>query len=600
MRIFKILQYLCLFISSYVFSQTSYSTDSTYFQKISPYYFFNDTTFPHYQFIDTSVIHFQNSLPFYFNGQIGTAQPDYLLQNSDESIGSRIWDFFIPDILTEKNLPVYRTKGFYSQLDGIAGSKDEQHFKAYFTSPVKQKHQINFYLRRSTNKGFYQRQQASITNFFTDYHLFGKKRMSMDANLLLNYIKYQENGGITKDTLSYNELSIDKILIPIRLQDARKNIQTHSFQYNIHYLLHKDSIQSHAVSLSFHTQRKIFQYQDNYPLSGYYNFIFLDTIKTNDSLHSIKIDIPLSYTYKHKNIITQLSYQYQWNNIHLFMDTLMENHILKSQTELYFKLSQHSVFNQSIDVNYIFNGTQKNNLYVKLLSTVNYRQIKTELLLKSVYESPTFLENFWYSNHFIWYNHFKNISKQTISVAVRYQNFLSLNYKLLNTKNYIFFIDNYPQQYTNNLVIHQIKLAIDKVFFKHLGLKADYYYQWKSASVIALPEHFLKADVYYQGRWFHKNLLVNTGMQYISTLTAFSIYQYNPSTGIYSISTKDFYSIPYPQIGIYFSGRIKPVNFFIRMDNILSSFYPQAYYYIPHYMMQDRFFRMGISWSFFD
>lgn len=592
--------YLYLCVSSYAFAQTTYSTDRTYFQKLSSFYFFKDTILNYYQFIDTSAIHFQSSLPFYFNGQIGTIQPDYLLQHQEDEIGSRVWNFFILDILDEKKIPLYRTKGFYSQLEGIAGSKDEQHFRAYFTSPIHQKHQVTVYLRRSTNKGFYQRQQVSITNFFLDYHLFGKGRVYMDAYLLINNIKHQENGGITKDTLSLDELSTDKTLIPVNLSDARKNIQTHTFHYSLNYLVKKDSANPQNLSLSIFANRKIFHYQDNYPLSGYYNFIFLDTVKTNDSLHSIKIDIPLSYSYKLKNFLAQIGYHYQWNNIHLHMDTIMENHFLRAQTEAYFNLSQYSMIRQSAEVNYSFQGTQKNNVYAHILSHLNYKQWQVDLSVKLLHQSPAFQENFWYSNHFIWYNRFKEVSKQIFSIALHYASFVSLNYTFMNAKNFIFFMDNYPQQYNNNLNVHQFKLNIDKVVLKHLGIRTEYYYQWKNISVIALPEHFLKADVYYQGRWFRKNLLANIGIQYISTLTNFETYQYQPATGIYSITTKPFYAMSYPQIGIYFSGRIKPVNFFIRVDNILSAVYPQSYYFIPHYMQPDRYFRMGITWSFFD
>ncbi len=592
--------YLFFVASSTIIGQTKYINDSTYFQKISTLYFLRDTTLYESQFIDTSIIHFQNSIPFYFNGQINTAQPDYLLQNIDDIIGSKVSNIYHPDILTENQATVYRTKGFYSQINGITGSKDEQHFMAYFTSPIQAKHQINFYLRRSTNKGFYQNQQATTTNFFTDYHLFGEKRISMNASILLNYIKQQENGGIQNDTLSYRELFLDKTLIPINLSNAKKNIRHHSFQYHFYYSLNRFPSNQHTLSFSLLANQKLFQYQDDQPMSGYYNSIFLDTLKTNDSLHSIKLDVPISYIFKFKNSVTQVAYQYQWNNIYLFVDTIMQNHIIQGETNIRFKLFNIISGIQSVQANYIFHGTHKNNWKAEISSELTYKKIIFKLLIKNIYQSPTFQENYWYSNHFIWNNHFQNISKQILSTTLKYSSFVSLNYSFFNMKDFIFFLDHYPQQYKKNLIIHQFKTEIDKVFFKHLGINLNYYYQWKNTNIIALPKHFIKTDIYYQGRWFHKNLLVNTGIQYISALTYFDTYQYNPATGVYSIMSNYFQAGNYPQIGLYFSGRIKPVNFFIRMDNILSSIYSQPYYFIPHYMMPDRTFRMGISWSFFD
>ncbi|MCX7728932.1 MAG: putative porin, partial [Bacteroidia bacterium] len=283
-----------LLISVFLKAQTTYITDSTYFQRISFFYYIQDSSFHSYQYSypDTSVLGFQNSLPFYFNGQIGTTQPDYLLQNMNTEIGSRVLNVYYPDEVRPTQVDIFRTKGFYSKLEGIAGSKDEQHFRAWFLSPIRSHSQINFYLRRSTNTGFYQNQKGSVTNVFADYHFFSKKKISMDAQILLNFIKHQENGGIVKDTLSYNDLLVDKILIPVNLSDAKKNYQSQFFHYQINYLLNH----RHALSLGMDANKQLFHYQDNFPSSGYYSFVFIDTTKTNDSLHSWKVNLPLSYT----------------------------------------------------------------------------------------------------------------------------------------------------------------------------------------------------------------------------------------------------------------------------------------------------------------
>ncbi|GIV26936.1 MAG: hypothetical protein KatS3mg027_0750 [Bacteroidia bacterium] len=597
----NILTYLNAFIYLFtnLMAQTKYDTDSRYFQKPSPFYFLNDTTLQITQYIDTSVLSFQYSLPFYFNGQIGTAQPDYLLQQNDFEIGNRVLSVYYPDIITLENINIYKTKGFFAKLEGIAGSKDEQHFRAFFTSPIKQQHQINFFLRRSTNTGFYQHQKASITNLFTDYHWFGKKRFSMDTKLLLNFLKHQENGGITIDTLSYNDLFLDKTLVPVSLSSATKKYNNHTAELNAHYRFGKDTINLNAISIGIRAFQELYQYTDNYPFSGYYNFIFLDTIKTNDSLNSWKIELPLTYSFKLNNTIAQLTYYYQYNKIHFSFDTVLQNHFLEGKTFHSFQYLKFSG-NSGTELKYIINGTQKNNYYFKVFSNIHYKKWSTEMQVSTFQQSPTFQQNFWYSNHFIWENHFQNILTSTFHFSLAFDKFIRLSYTGRTIKNFVYFLDNYPQQYTNNLMVHQWQLQLNFLLLKHIGIKSNYYYQWKSADVIALPQHFLDVDLYYQGRWFKNNLLVNTGVQFISALNYFDTYQYNPATSIYSVMSRNFQTGNYPQIGLYFSGRIKPVNFFIRMDNLLSGFIGQPYYYLPHYMMPDRALRMGISWMFFD
>lgn len=590
--------WICL--TNLYFSQTAYITDSSYFEPISEFYYFKDTSYHHYKFVDTSIIHFQYSLPFYFNGQVGTAQPDYLFQQTNKTIGNRILSCYFPDILEKEQITIYKTRGFYSKLEGIAGSKDEQHFKSIFISPIKQKHQINFYFRRSTNTGFYLNQKASVTNVLVDYHHFGNKRISMDATILLNYIKHQENGGITKDTLSYTDLFLDKSLIPVNLPNARKIIRSNQAEYHLNYLIRKDSIIPQSISSGIVAHQFIYQYQDNLPLSGFYPFIFLDTLKTNDSLHSLKLNLPISYSVRYKKIYVQLEYNYEWNKIYLFSDTLIQNHHARLKIERNFNLFDKIKTKIGIEIQYILYGTQKDNYLGNLYIQSQYKKAIFTISANLSRQAPAFQQNYWYSNHFIWNNRFKDIVKQKFSAYIQHSSGFKLAYHLHFFKNYIYYINQYPQAYNNILNVHQIYLNIDKVFFKHLGWNAHYYYQWKNSNIVALPTHFLSSDIYYQGRWFHQNLLVNTGFQYITTFHYFDTYQYIPATGIYSLHLNNIQAVNYPQLSIYFAGRIKPVNFFIRIENVLAGLYPKPYYFVPNYMMPDRAFRMGISWMFFD
>jgi hypothetical protein len=428
----------------------------------------------------------------------------------------------------------------------------------------------------------------------------GKRRWSVDANLILNYIKHQENGGITKDTLSYMDLFLDKILIPVSLTDAKKNVQSHSADIRVNYVLHKDSLFSDALSLSIRANRLLYQYNDDYPTAGYYPFVYLDTLKTNDSLWSLKLDVPLSYSVKYKQNYFRISYQYQWNKIYLFLDTIMSNHFLIVNFESPLQLGRKIKVKFGRELRYILDGTHKNNYLVSLSAESKIGKFLFNIRADITRQSPAFQQNYWYSNHFIWYNRWKDILSQKFSLNIKHLSGIELAYNLFFIKNYIYFSDNYPQSYNASLNIHQLCVGIDKVFFKHWGIYARYYYQWKSANVVALPEHFLNGNVYYQSRWFHKNFLVNTGFQWVYVFNNFDTYRYNPATGIYGISNLSFQSVPYPQLGVFFAGRIKPVNFFVRLDNVLSGILSYPYYYLPHYMMPDRAFRMGISWMFFD
>ncbi len=578
------------------FSQVFYTTDTAYFQKISETYFLKDTTKNSRTFTDTSVFNFHNNLPFYFSGQSGMMQPNYLLNVKNNSLGFKPWDFYIPDFIDENSIDIFKTKNIFAKLEGIAGSKEEQHFRAFITSPIKKYSQVNFYFRRSVSKGFYQFQQSSVSNLMCSYHFFGKKKLSMDAMLILNGVKYQENGGIINDSLNAQEMILDKSLVNINLNSAKKNIRDEQLKWNIYYKIIENNHHKEYISTSVSVTRNIFKYSDDNPKNGYYPFVFLDTIKTRDSLNVLSLQGKVGYHIQFNKMYNELNYNYQYSKIYFHYDTSVINHVVQWKNSYTFQFKIPLQY--SINAQYIVAGTQSGNYIADADILSKYNKFTFHFGAHSCIKSPTFNQNFWYANNYIWYNHFVNIFQNGLNFSINYKDKISVAYILNQYKNFIFYDSYaYPMQYQNYLDVHQINLNYHDILLRHIGIDLNYYYQQKNIDIILFPEHFVKSSLYYTGRIFQKNLLLQTGFQFV-TSSLFAAYQYMPATGVYYIPNVNKAVGNYPQLNFFLSGRIKPVNFFIRVDNILAGIQP--YYFIPHYMMPDMSIRMGISWMFFD
>jgi hypothetical protein len=56
----------------------------------------------------------------------------------------------------------------------------------------------------------------------------------------------------------------------------------------------------------------------------------------------------------------------------------------------------------------------------------------------------------------------------------------------------------------------------------------------------------------------------------------------------------------YPFLDVYLNARIRPVNIFVKIENVLYGYAGKSYSFVPGYYQPDRAFRFGISWMFFD
>lgn len=612
----QVLLMLCLlpFMAS---TQVYYSTDPNYLKGkseqnnvLSTY----KSTYP-----DTSLVEFSNYFPRNFMGNMGLPSPDYLLSYGTDNLGFRY--FNSPndmDRFDVNRVRYFRTKGPYAGLTGIAGTKRYEIFKMLFSHTYRDKINITAGFQRYTSKGFYKRQQTYTNNFFLSSNYSSKgNRFGYYLYILNNGNKNQENGGIKDVRLTDSSLKLNKELFSVNINNADRENTEQNFMINPWIRLNSgaDSLASvnHYLQLKSNLINSKFTYTETGVMDDqFYKNNYYDTVKTIDSSHVRRYvnDISYSALRRNKSFGWSLGYINEISSIWQRTDTAFMNHI--SHAETVFRTVRKagdslsagkSSLESKLSFNYVFAGVNQGNYKLESNSLLEDQNRKRssyfiDLLVES--RNADHMQRHWRSNHFIWENkYFKSIQQFQLKAGFRKKGFSAYGF-VQSLKNYVYFDkEALPQQSSKAITNLACNINFTEIFFKHLGLSLDYLYQNTSQpSLIRIPQNTASAKLFFSAVAANNNLHMHFGAQ-LSIYDSFTSYAYMPSTQAFYLQD-NFKTEAYPYLDVYLNVRIRPVSFFVRVENILYGFAGTNYAFVPGYYQPDRAFRFGINWMFFD
>jgi hypothetical protein len=75
-----------------------------------------------------------------------------------------------------------------------------------------------------------------------------------------------------------------------------------------------------------------------------------------------------------------------------------------------------------------------------------------------------------------------------------------------------------------------------------------------------------------------------------------------PGIGMYAVQGNETKTEVgnYPLINVYANFHLKHTRFFIMMSHVNSGMGDKNYFFTPHYVLNDRILRFGLSWNFFN
>jgi hypothetical protein len=596
-----------------VFSQVYYSTRRDYLKVKTEQNNLVTKFNPSYP--DTSIDGAHQYATRNYLGNVGLPSPVYAFGARSNEPGFALRpEPYSKDKIFSRDVQYFKSAGPYADLTGVAGNMDLEMFKMLFTTTLRDK--LNFTLRfnRYRSKGFYRSQQTFVNNaVFSSNYTSSSRRSGYYAYFLNNSNKNQENGGIADTSLKESNLLISKFLVPVRLSSAANDNRQNNLMLNPWLRLNRrsDSTVSgdHFLQLKSMVSFNSFRYLDHaIAKDKYYGQILLDSALTKDSTNLRQLVNEAGYNFQARNGSFSIGagYRNELNRLWQQRDSVFMNQLITA--DLVIRAGrQDSAGNKSIvsalGVRYVFDGPNKENYLIESRTRYDLfpsKKIMLFLTLSADKKNPDHIYNRWMSNHFTWKNNFRQQERTSVEtgimlgrmfrVSVIYQ---SLNHLLYFDKNAL------PAQYNGYVENTGVTVSFTKVFFRHLGVAFENIIQNTNApEYVRVPPNIFTGRLFYTGALFKRNLLLQIGGQ-VQRYSSFRPYAYMPATQAFYLQDK-FNSTDYPYLDVYLNARIRPVTFFVKLENVLQGYMGSGYTLTPGYPQPDRALRYGLTWMFFD
>lgn len=550
--------------------------------------------------------------------------------------------YFTPDqvYFTNSNIP-YTNLTYYKAGNKING---EERFKSYFSVNVNKRLAFGFNIDYLYGRGQYANQATSYFNagLFASY--IGE-RYQMQAVYNNFFMKMNENGGITNDgyitrpdTLADGKKEYEANNIPVHLESTsnrNKNFYvylTHryrlGFERNIEKIdtVKNDTTQTYEfvpVTSFIHTMkversRRRFSSNDR----NVYENNYFSNAGTRDTTTAFSIKNTLAVAllegfnrYAKAGLTAYISHKYSHYDL---MDTLSLNreevHRPKRYKEQEVFVGGELAKRQGNLLHYNINGEVGiageaiGEFRLKGDADLNFRLGKDTVNLYARANitnlRPSFYMRHYHSNHFYWDNdNFDKEFRTRIEGELNIDRWgTNLVAGVENIKNYTYFNQHaLPEQCSENIQVLTAQLTQNfKLGILHLDNKVTYQ-KSSNESVLPLPELSTYHNLYILTKIAKKVLTVQLGAE-ATFFTKYYAPAYTPAIQQFHLqSADDKVEIGgYPVVNAYCNLHLKRTRIFVMMYHVNAGMGNRKYFTVPHYPLNPRLLKIGVSWNFYD
>ena len=577
-------------------------------------------------------------------GNIGTPYLNLLSPSPYESSGFDFGMHTFDQILFQNDSTrYYRVLKTFTELEYVQGAKKELNFRAKFSRNIYRGFNLGFDFHVSNSPGAYQRQKTNIINLVVTGQFLSKtKRYGLLTNFIFNRIKNQEKGGIKYDSLFEQNLEPNRQVIPVNLTAAVNRVKETGatikqyFDLTSHRPVPPDSGNAlkrgadlGRITYSFQYCRRVFNYLDEDPASGFYSRIIMDSLETVDSVTVQMIENILTWTNpsfdpnrKHRRIQLEFRLKHQYIEVHYPG--------LKHYTISYDPASMASVdilhpgrsyfLNQLIPsawiafrpfptftlealADYVIGDYNNGDLGLQvnisqILGRPSHNLGTISVEGRYSYRKPDWFYSHYQSNNFQW-DHSWEKESMIMAAAIYYWRFLELGARLTRFTNYVYLDTGATPSQERGQVGHfkaWLNTHIDLWRFSFIGQFA--YQAVQGPQVIRVPAFAGILAVYFSQSLFKGVTTIQPGINLYYNTAYFSD-AYMPATRMFHIQDQ-MKTGNYLYMDVFLNVKIQRVRLFVTYTHFNASFMGRTYYTVPHYPMQDAAFKFGINWRFHD
>lgn len=558
------------------------------------------------------------------------------------------------DIVYTNTKSPFTNLTYYKQGDGRYG---EERFKAYFAVNVNKRLGFGFDIDYTYGRGKYQSQSTALFNgnLFAYYH--GDK-YDMHFSFINENLKVAENGGITDDRyvtdpleMAEGERTYETYNIPTNLMDIwNNNTGYHAFlthRYNLGF--YKDVTEEndtvsrqvfvpvtsfiHSVKVDVDRRKYVsydVQQNNNYFEHNYLGTDSLDITKHFSVKNTVGIALREGFNKWAKAGLTVFM-SFEHRNFTM-TDTITGNpgkRVATSHKENVLSIGGQLSKQQGKTLHYnvigeiAMLGEDAGQFTVEGNGDLNFRlfndtvRLEANAYIKNL--NPTFYFRHFHSKHYWWDNDLSKIMRTRIEGKLSIDKWRTqLKAGVENITNYTY-LDNASVKYTdqngnvsykNDMAVRQHSGSIQvfsatlKQDFKlgvlHLDNEVTYQ-KTSDADVLPLPELVLYHNLYLKFALAKKVLKIELGAD-LRYFTQYYAPDYAPAIGQFYLQNHETrYKLgAYPMLNGYLNLHLKRTRIFVQMYNILQRGGDKSYFYAPHYPLNPRILKVGLSWNFFD
>lgn len=533
-------------------------------------------------------------------------------------------------------IPFYQVRSPLTDARHHNGYDRGQTFSILHTQNINKRWNAYLKYRRLNSLSFYannQNKQASF-NFSTSY-LSKNQAYSARLTFASEKMELQEYGGLAFDSVFTQNVQSSRVVINPRLTSDSRELYNRDFfvDHKIDFLeLFKkkapkkapvDSLAIDSMAIisdsaiaskptevkavskgaiylghTFRYNRRAQVYNGN--STSYYDNYFLSSKAYSDSLayvgiaNTLYLETRIGDTSQFrvkagfKNLYTELGnayFNFSGNNLGLIA-SLRGNY--KDRFALDGKLD--FIFSGPLAGNFNLSGALETRI-TKAFRFYGSYQIENK--------SPDFMGQYYYSNNFIWNNNFAPTLSNTLKAGLKWQEKNYLQFKTWTSQNFLYYNENALPELADLVAYSAIELRQDFEFWDFLHFDNRITYNIAiSAEALPLPDLVSRNAMYTDFKLFKNVLSCLVGAE-VNYFSSFNSASYNPGLGRFYVANE--YPIGnFPIIDLFAQFKVSKAIFFLKLENSTEGLLPYNYFAAPHFPLNDRVFRFGINWRFFN
>lgn len=559
------------------------------------------------------------------------------------------------DIVYTNTKSPFTNLTYYKQGDGRYG---EERFKAYFAVNVNKRLGFGFDIDYTYGRGKYTSQSTALFNG----NLFAYYRgdnYDMHFSFINENLKVAENGGIADDRYITHPLEMAEgrktyatYDIPINLNDIwNKNTGYHAFlthRYNLGF--YRDVTQENdtvtrtvfvPVTSFIHTvkmdmnRRKYISY-DKEQNQTYFQNNYLGNDSTDVTKHfSIKNTVGISLRegfnkWAKAGLTAFMSFEHRRFTLTDTLDGTAGRRIPTDHKENILSVGGQLIKEQGKTIHYnvlgevALIGEDAGQFSVEGQGDLNFRlfgdtvRLEANAYIKNL--NPTFYFRHFHSKHYWWDNEDLskimrtriegklNIDRWRTQLKVGVENIKNYTYldntsiKITDKQNEVSFKSNIAvRQHSGNIQVFNAALRQDfKLGILHLDNEVVYQ-KSSNQQVLPLPDLVLYHNLYIQFGLAKRVLNIELGAD-VRYFTQYYAPDYAPAIGQFYLQNPEtrFKLGGYPLVNAYLNLHLKRTRIFVQMYNLIQGTGEKSYFLAPHYPLNPRILKVGLSWNFFD